>query len=66
MFVCPFLCVKSCTGAQPENLQGKRGFVESGHFGKSFIKKNTHTQENKAPQGKMWEFFLLDTLKTIP
>ena len=37
----------SCTGAQPENLHGNRGFVESGHFGKSFIKKKT--QENKAP-----------------
>ena len=31
-----------------------------GHFYKHFV-KNTR---KKAPQGKMWEFFLLDTLKT--
>ena len=48
-------------GAQPEILQGRGGFVESRHFDKYFVKK---TQEKKTPQGKFWEFLLLDTLKT--
>ena len=51
------------TGAQPEIFQGRGGFVKSGQFDKIFIKK---TQEKKALQGKIWEFFLLDTLKTTP
>ena len=36
------------------------GFVELGHFDKHFVK---HTRKG-APQGKILEFFLLDTLKT--
>ena len=27
------------TGGQPEIFQGRGGFVELGHFGKSFVKK---------------------------
>ena len=34
--------------------------MEFGHFDKHFIK----TQEEKALQGKILEFFLLDTLKS--
>ena len=48
-------------GVQPEILQGRGVFVESRHFDKYFVKK---TQEKKTPQGKFWEFLLLDTLKT--
>ena len=47
-------------GAQPEIFQGRRGFVKLGHFDKHFIKKS----RKKASQGKILEFFLLDTLKT--
>ena len=47
-------------GAQPEIFQGRWGLVGLGHFYKRFV-KNTR---KKAPQGKIWEFFLLDTLKT--
>ena len=46
--------------AQPEIFQGRGGFVKLGHFDKHFIKK----LRKKAPQGKILEFFLLDTLKT--
>ena len=48
------------TGAQPEIFQGRGGFVELGHFNKHFVK---NTIKN-APQGKIMELFLLDTLKT--
>ena len=44
---------------QPEIFQGRGGFVELGHFDKLFIKN-----KKKAPQGKILELFLLDTLKT--
>ena len=47
-------------GAQPEIFQGKRGLVILGHFDKYFIKKS----RKKALQGKIFEFFLLDALKT--
>ena len=47
------------TGVQPEIFQGRGGFVELGHFDKLFV-KNT----KKAPQRKILELFLLDTLKT--
>ena len=47
-------------GAQPEIFQGRWGFVKLGHFDKHFIKKS----RKKAPQGKILEFFLLDTYKT--
>ena len=45
---------------QPEIFQGWGGFVKLGHFDKRFLKK----LRKEAPQGKMLEFFLLDTLKT--
>ena len=48
------------TGAQPDIFQGRGGFVKLGHFDKHFIKKS----RRKATQGKILEFFLLDTLKT--
>ena len=48
------------TGPQPEIFQGRTGFLEFGHFDQHFV-KNT---EKKAPQGKVLELFLLDTLKT--
>ena len=51
---------QSNAGAQPEIFQGKGGLVGLGHFCKHFV-KNTR---KKATQGKIWEFFLLDTLKT--
>ena len=47
-------------GAQPEIFKGRKGLVELGHFDKHFVK----TQEKKVSQGKILEFFLLDTLKT--
>ena len=43
----------AATGAQPEIFQGRKRFVELGHFDKNFVK----TQEKKAPQGKVWSFF---------
>ena len=46
-------------GAQAEIFQSRGGLVGFGHFYKHFV-KNTR---KKAPQGKFWEFFLLDTLK---
>ena len=58
----PVVCkerVKS--GAQPELFLGRGGFVKLGHFNKYFIKNSI----KKASQGKILEFFLLDTLKTI-
>ena len=48
------------TGVQPEIFQGRGGFMKLGHFDKNFIKKS----RKKAPQGKILEFFILDTLKT--
>ena len=48
------------SGVQPEIFQGRGSFVKLGHFDKHFIKKS----RKKAPQGKILEFFLLDTLKT--
>ena len=47
------------TGAQTEIFQGSGGLVGLGHFYKHFV-KNTR---QKAPHGKIGEFFLLDTLK---
>ena len=52
--------VGSFSGPQPEIFQGRGGFVELGQFDTLFV-KNTR---KKAPQGKMLELFLLDTLKT--
>ena len=49
------------TGAQPDIFQGRGGFVKLGHFDTHFIKNSIR----KGPAGKIWEFFLLDTLKTI-
>ena len=49
------------TGAQPDIFQGRGGFVKLGHFDTHFIKNSI----KKGPAGKIWEFFLLDTLKTI-
>ena len=43
------------------NFSGHWSFVELGHFDKHFV-KNTR---KKGPAWKIWEFFLLDTLKTI-
>ena len=48
------------SGAQPEMFKGKGGLVGLGQFYKHLVK----TPEEKVPQGKFWEFFLLDTLKT--
>ena len=48
------------SGVQPDIFQSRRGFVELGSFDKLFF-KNT---QKKAPQGKILELFLLDTLKT--
>ena len=55
------LSVLQCTtGAQPDIFHGRGGFVKLEHFDKHFIKKSRKT----APQGKILEFFHLDTLKT--
>ena len=48
------------SGAQPEMFKGKGGLVGLRQFYKNLVK----TREEKVPQGKFWEFFLLDTLKT--
>ena len=48
------------SGAQREIFQGRGGFVKLEHFDKNFIKKS----RKKAPQGRILEFFLLNTLKT--
>ena len=47
-------------GTQPEMFQGTGGLVGLGQFYKHFV-KNTR---KKVPHGKIWEFLLLDTLKT--
>ena len=47
------------SGEQPEIFQGRGGFVKLGHFDKHFIKKSG----KKSTQGKILEFFSLDTLK---
>ena len=44
---------------QSEIFQGRGGLRKLAHFDKQFDKKLTKT----APQGKILEFFLLDTLK---
>ena len=54
-----WLCAK-ITGVQTEIFQGRGGFVELGHFDKHFIK---NTRKKKGPQGKILEFFHLDTVK---
>ena len=48
-------------GAQPKGFQVRESFVELGHFNKPFFK---NTRKKKAPQAKILEIFLLDTLKT--
>ena len=48
-------------GAKPDIFQGRGIFVILGHFDKHFIKKS----RKKARQGKILEFFLLDTPRTI-
>ena len=48
------------TGAQPKIFQGRGVFVGLEHF---FINILLKTPGKKTPQGKIWEFFLLDTLK---
>ena len=45
---------------QPELFQGRRIFMEIGHFDKHFV-KNTR---KKRPNEKHLEYFLLDTMKT--
>ena len=60
LFLITSICRGVLTGAQPNIFQGRAAFVELGHFDKHFIKKS----RKKAP-GKISEFFLLDTLKTI-
>ena len=45
-------------GAQLEVFQGRGGFLKLGHFDKHFVKNS------RKKAGKVWEFFLLDTLKT--
>ena len=49
------------TGAQPEIFQDRGGLVKLGHFDVHFIKKS----RKEAPLGKILEFFLVDTLKTL-
>ena len=46
--------------AKPDIFQCRGIFVKLGHFDKHFIKKS----RKKARQGKILEFFLLDTPKT--
>ena len=46
------------SGAQPEIFQGRGGFVKLGHLDKPFV-KNIRKKD-----GKILEFFLLDTLTT--
>ena len=60
LFLITSICRGVLTGAQPNIFQGRAAFLELGHFDKHFIKKS----RKKAP-GKISEFFLLDTLKTI-
>ena len=48
-------------GAKPDIFQGRGIFVILGHFDKHFLKKS----RKKARQGKILEFFLLDTPRTI-
>ena len=48
----------AATGAQPEIFQGRKRFVELGHFDKNFVKST----RKKGPTGKSLEFFLLNTL----
>ena len=54
-----WLCAK-ITGVRTEIFQGKVGFVELGHFDKHFVK---NTRKKKGPQGKIFEFYHLDTVK---
>ena len=55
------LDVKKVTaGAQPKIFLGRGGFVKLGHFDKHFLKKSG----KKAPQGKILEFFLVETFET--
>ena len=49
------------TGTPQEIFHGRGGFMKLGHFDKHFIKKS----RKKAPQGKVLEFFLLDTHETF-
>ena len=51
--------IKTSSGAQPEFFQGRGGLMDLGHFYKHFV-KNTR---KKVLQEKIWEFFLLNTLK---
>ena len=51
---------KTNTGTQQEIFQGRRGFMEFGHFNKHFV-KNTRKE---ALTGKTFAFFHLGTLKT--
>ena len=48
------------SGVQSEIFQSRGSFGELGHFDKHFVKN----LKKKVPQGKILEFFLLDTLKT--
>ena len=52
---------KIVAGAQPGFFQGRRFFIELGHFNKHFVKNTIE----KVPQGKILEFFSQDTLKII-
>ena len=47
------------TGTQPEIFQSRGSFAKLRHFDKHFIKRS----RKKDSQGKLLEFFLLDTLK---
>ena len=49
------------TGAQPEIFRGRTGFLEQKHFDKRFMHD---IQKKRAPQGKIFLFFLQDILKT--
>ena len=48
-------------GAQPEIFQGRGGFLKLGYFNKHFLKKS----RKKAPQQKILELLVRNTLKTI-
>ena len=46
---------------QPENVQDRGGFVELRHFDRLFVK---NAQKTWSRRGKVWSFFILDTVKT--
>ena len=56
---CPYNIIDAGLGAQPELFQSSGGFLELVHLDKHFV-KNTR---KKISAGKIFELFLIDTLK---